>query len=63
MTKDFGESEANEMKARALGDTRHITSYVADWLEKNLLFADETVRRPVTRVTEGLPQSCAGNGA
>ena len=50
MTKDFGESEANEMKARALGDTRHITSYVADWLEKNLLFADETVRRPVTRV-------------
>ncbi len=48
--KDFSEDEMKELKERALGDTRYITKYVANWLEKNLAFAEGASGKPVTRV-------------
>ena len=50
MTKDFADRASDEMKERALGDTRYITKYVANWIENNLRFADDTIKRPVTRL-------------
>lgn len=50
MIKDFDEAEAGRMRERLLCDTRSVTKYIADWLEKELIFADPSVKAPVTRI-------------
>lgn len=50
LTKDFADRASDDIKERALGDTRYITKYVANWIENNLRFADDTIKKPVTRL-------------
>lgn len=48
--RDFDEDEAAQMKDRSLGDTRYITRYAANWMEKSLIFSDPARKQPVLRL-------------
>lgn len=48
--RDFDEEESTQMKDRSLGDTRYITRYAANWMEKSLVFSDPARKRPVIRL-------------
>lgn len=48
--RDFDDEESKQMKERSLTDTRYITKYAANWLEKSLVFSDTGNLRPVIRL-------------
>lgn len=48
--RDFDDEESEQMKKRSLTDTRYITKYVANWLERHLIFSDPGKLRPVSRL-------------
>lgn len=50
LTKEFSDEESRAIKQRALDETRYVTKYMAEWMEKSLIFSDDSVKRPVARI-------------
>ena len=50
LTKEFSDEESRAIKQRALDETRYVTKYMAEWMEKSLIFSDDSVKKPVTRI-------------